>query len=295
MATDEIWTISTALSWCCEYLTDEGDAHPRLSSEWLICFATGLTRVQLYTNFDKPLSESELACVRQFAKRRAAGEPLQYITGQMPFRHIVLACEKGVLIPRPETEILVDRALEYIDEILPERTVDILEVGVGTGCISCSLGYERDDVQIIATDISPVAANLARRNIKDLGLEDKIRVIECDLLGGVPDDYKADVLVSNPPYVPTHVIDEIDEEVSAYEPHLALDGGKDGMDIFRRLVNQAPSHLRVGGAMVVELFESKLEVARDILIEDGRWEEIEIIYDLTGRPRHITAKLCGSK
>ncbi len=111
MAADEIMTISNALNWCREYLENKGDKDPRLSSEWLICFITGLTRVQLYTNFDKSLSESELACLRSSVERRAAGEPLQYITGEMPFRHIVLHCEKGVLIPRPETEILVDKAL----------------------------------------------------------------------------------------------------------------------------------------------------------------------------------------
>ncbi len=111
------------------------------------------------------------------------------------------------------------------------------------------------------------------------------------MLSGIPDDFKADVLVSNPPYVPTHVIDEIDEEVSAHEPHLALDGGEDGMDVFRRLAQDAPCVLKPHGAIVVELFESKLDVAREILEQDGRWKDIEIIHDLTGRPRHIAARL----
>ncbi len=294
MNTDEIWTLSRILTWSCETLEDAGDSNPRLSSEWLICSVMGLSRFQLYTNFDKPISESELACMRSSIQRRAAGEPLQYITGQMPFRHIVLSCEPGVLIPRPETEILVDKALEFIDEshkCHPDEDVNVIEVGVGTGCISCSIAYERKYVQVLATDISPIAAKLARRNVETLELCDKVSIIECDLLAGVSSDFKADVLVSNPPYVPTHVIDEIDAEVSAHEPHLALDGGEDGMDIFRRLVQDAPGVLKPKGAVVIELFETKLDLAREILEQDGRWEEIEIIFDLTDRPRHIAARL----
>ncbi len=292
MVADEIMTISNALKWCCEYLSEKGDKDPRLSSEWLICNIAGLSRFQLYTNFDKALSESELACLRMSAKRRAAGEPLQYITGEMPFRHIVVKCEPGVLIPRPETEILVDKALEIVDSRTPEcYEIRIIEVGVGTGCISCSIAHERENTQIIATDISPLAASLARSNVEALGLGDRVHVVECDLLSGVEEDFKADVLVSNPPYVPTHVIDEIDEEVSQYEPHLALDGGQDGMDIFRRLVLDAPSHLAKDGYMIVELFETKLDIAKEILMQDGRWSDVEIIYDLTSRPRHICARL----
>ncbi len=292
MEADEIFTISSALKWCCEYLEDKGDKDPRLSSEWLICFTTGYSRYQLYTNLDKTLSESELACLRSSVERRATGEPLQYITGEMPFRHIVLQCEPEVLIPRPETEILVDKALEIIDERhVAGQGIDVIEVGVGTGCISCSIAYERPFTKVLGTDISTNAVNLAKRNIRSLELDDRIDIIECDLLSGVPSDFKADVLVSNPPYVPTQVIYEIDKEVSAYEPHLALDGGEDGMDIFRRLVHEAPEVLKPHGSIVVELFETKLDLAQEILEDDGRWEAIEIINDLTGRPRHIVASL----
>ncbi len=292
MFADENAPIATLLSECCDFLNTQGDQHPQLSAEWLLCHIAGLTRSQLYTSFDRTLTDSELTCLRSMAQRRAAGEPLQYITGEMPFRYIVLKCLPGVLIPRPETEILVDKALEEIDQkAQTSQKVRVVEVGVGTGCISCSIAYERKNVEIIATDISPIAAELARENAKLVGVDERMEVIECDLLSGIPSGFKADVLVSNPPYVPTHVIDEIDAEVSDHEPHLALDGGEDGMDIFRRLVQDAPGVLADQGALVVELFETKLEVARDILESDGRWTDIEIIYDLTGRPRHIFARL----
>ncbi len=292
MLTDENMTFSTVLTKCIDYLTEKGDANPRLSSEWLICNVAGLTRSQLYLKQDTTLSKSELACLQSFIERRAAGEPLQYITGEMPFRYLVFHCERGVLIPRPETEILVDKALEFIDKKKSsQEKLHIIEVGVGTGCISCSIAYERPDVYVVGTDISPTAANLARKNAEALGLSKRVQVIECDLLSGVPNNFKADILVSNPPYIPTNVIGDLDKEVSDYEPNLALDGGIDGMDIFRRLIQAAPSVLKPEGVIIVELFEENLDLAKSLLEEDGRWKDIEIIKDLTGRPRHISAVL----
>ena len=132
--TQDIWTIKRVLDWTCGYLERKGDEHPRLSAEWLLAAVTGLSRVELYVNFDKPLEAAELDEMHAAIERRAAGEPLQYVTGEMPFRHIVLRCERGVLIPRPETEVLVDAALEGVDAAAAgEKDVRVLEVGTGTG------------------------------------------------------------------------------------------------------------------------------------------------------------------
>ena len=138
--TDEVWTIQKILTWTTQHLEKKGDEHPRLSAEWLLSAVTGLSRVQLYTSFDKPLSADERTRMREAIKRRAEGEPLQYVTGEMPFRHLVLTCEPGVLIPRPETEVLVDVALAGVDAATQnaDGEVRVLEVGVGTGCISLS-------------------------------------------------------------------------------------------------------------------------------------------------------------
>ena len=175
--TDEVWTIQKILTWTTQHLEKKGDEHPRLSAEWLLSAVTGLSRVQLYTNFDKPLSTDERARMREAIKRRAEGEPLQYVTGEMPFRHLVLTCEPGVLIPRPETEVLVDVALEGVDAATPnaDREVRVLEVGVGTGCISLSIATERPQTHVYATDLSPKALALATRNRDALDLQELLR------------------------------------------------------------------------------------------------------------------------
>ena len=167
MEQNEPWTVKKVLDWTSGYLERRGDEHPRLSAEWLLCAVTGLTRVGVYTNFDKPLNPQELSAMHAAIERRAAGEPLQYVTGEMPFRHIVLRCEKGVLIPRPETEVLVDLALEGVDAANAAaggQGVNVLEVGTGTGCISLSIAQERPGTHLTATDLSPIAFDLAKRN-----------------------------------------------------------------------------------------------------------------------------------
>ena len=243
----DTWTVKRVLDWTVGYLERKGDERPRLSAEWLLCAATGLTRVEVYTNFDRPLDSAELALMHESVARRGRGEPLQYVTGEMPFRHIVMRCEKGVLIPRPETEILVDACLERLAQVDAPR---VLEVGTGTGCIALSLATEHPGTRVIATDISPRAVALASRNRDALDLGGAVEIVGCDLASGVPDALMGtfDLLVSNPPYIPTEVLEtEVPPEVKDHEPHLALDGGPDGLDVFRRLLELAPAALRAGG------------------------------------------------
>ena len=291
------WTIKRVLDWTSGYLERKGDEHPRLSAEWLLANVCGLSRVELYVNFDKPLEAGELDAMHAAIERRAAGEPLQYVTGEMPFRHIVLKCERGVLIPRPETEVLVDAALVGVDaaaekgdeEVGPVR---VLEVGTGTGCIALSIASERPGTLVTATDLSPRAAELAARNCEALGLEEAVDIIECDLASGVDPDLMGSfsVLVSNPPYIPTQVLrDEVPAEVADYEPELALDGGDDGLDVFRRLLELAPAALVPGGMLAVELFEGALDAAADLVRAQGGWGVVEVREDLTRRPRVLVA------
>ena len=291
------WTIKRVLDWTSGYLERKGDEHPRLSAEWLLANVCGLSRVELYVNFDKPLEAGELDAMHAAIERRAAGEPLQYVTGEMPFRPIVLRCERGAPIPRPETEVLVDAALEGVDaaaekgdeEVGPVR---VLEVGTGTGCIALSIASERSGTLVTATDLSPRAAELAARNREALGLEEAVDIIECDLASGVDPDLMGSfsVLVSNPPYIPTQVLrDEVPAEVADYEPELALDGGDDGLDVFRRLLELAPAALVPGGMLAVELFEGALDAAADLVRAQGGWGVVEVREDLTHRPRVLVA------
>lgn len=294
MSQQEPWTIKRILEWTTGYLERRGDEHPRHSAEWLLCDATGLSRVEIYVNFDRPLAPDELDRMHAGIERRAAGEPLQYVTGEMPFRHIILRCEKGVLIPRPETEVLVDAALEGVDAAAraaggPAR---VLEIGTGTGCISLSLASERPGTRVTATDLSPVACDLATRNREALGLADAVNIVQTDLAADVNPRLMGtfSVLVSNPPYIPTDVLaNEVPAEVKDNEPELALDGGMDGLDVFRRILELAPRALCPGGMMVFELFEGHLDVAAELTRAQGGWASVEVREDLTHRPRILVA------
>lgn len=291
MATDEVWTVKRILNWTEGYLERKGDEHPRLSAEWLLCNATGLSRVELYINFDKPLTAGELDVMRDGVRRRGAGEPLQYVTGEMPFRHIVLRCQKGVLIPRPETEVLVDAALEALETCGNDAPL-ALEIGTGTGCIALSLASEHKGTRVIATDLSPVAVALAMRNRDALNLAGAVDVVECDLAAGVPDVLfgRFDLLVSNPPYIPSDVLaKEVPAEVKDHEPELALDGGEDGLDVFRRILALAPQVLAPGGTLCVELFEDNVHAAADLVRSNSGWSRVEVKEDLTHRPRVLVA------
>ena len=284
MANDEIWTVQRTMNWCKEYLERHGDENPRLSAEWLMSAATGLSRVEIYAYYDRPLSVEERDTLRESLRRRGAGEPLQYVTGEVGFRHIILRTARGVLIPRPETEVLVE---VVIDALKGTEAPRVLEVGCGTGCIALSLAKEIG-AQVTATDISPDAIACATRNVEALGLEGAVSIVEADCAEGIEGPF--DVLVSNPPYIPTAVMESLDEEVVGYEPHLALDGGKDGLDFFGRLLAEAPRLLAPGGLLACELHETCLEEAARRAGATGL-TQVAITNDLTGKPRILTARL----
>jgi release factor glutamine methyltransferase len=289
------WTVREAVEWTTGYLGEKGDEHPRLSAEWLMSAATGLTRVEVYTNYDRPLTKEERAVLREGVVRRAAGEPLQYVTGEVGFRHIVVKCGKGALIPRPETEMLVEYALPAIDEAVEKRgEATVLDIGTGTGCIALSIAQERPQARVVATDISPEAAAIARRNAEALHLDDRVDVVECDLACGVnvPED-GFDLVVSNPPYIPSSEMEALPHEVAGFEPELALAGGDDGLSVFRRILaatlDESSPLLRHGGTLACELFDTTLGTAADLCREAGM-VDVRVERDLTGRDRDVLAR-----
>jgi len=289
-ASSDIWTVKAALDWTADYLAGQGDSHGRLSAEWLLSAATGLSRVELYVHHDRPLSAGERDILRASVRRRAAGEPLQYVTGEVAFRHIVVHTQTGVLIPRPETEVLVDVGLEAVDRAVRERGSALaLDLCTGSGVIALSLAREREGVSVVATDISEPAVALATRNAEALGFSDRVHTVLCDLDEGVEADLRGtfDLVISNPPYIPSAEVDLLDREIVGFEPRLALDGGDDGLDIFRRIVETAYGMLRPGGMLACELHEDTLGAAADLLA--GRYTGIEVRDDLTGRPRIVCA------
>lgn len=278
---DGEWTVKRTLDWCCAYLEKHGDEHPRLSAEWLLGAACGLSRIELYAYFDRPLSQQERDTLRPALKRRAAGEPLQYVIGEAAFRHIVVKTAPGVLIPRPETEVLVQVVL---DRLGTDDGARVLEVGTGTGCIACSLAKEAG-LRVTATDISPEALACARRNVESLHLDALVQVVEADCAQGVEGPF--DVLVSNPPYIPSAELEGLDQEVIGYEPRCALDGGADGLAFFDRLIAEAVPLLSPGAFIACELHETCLQEAARRL-EAAGMEEVAVVRDLAGRDRIVT-------
>ena len=285
---DEVWTVAGALAWTRGYLERKGDANPRGSAQWLLSAATGLTRLELYTNFNKPLTPAERAKLREMIPRRAAGEPLQYISGRAPFRTIEVYVEPGVLIPRPETEVLVGEALAFVPR---EGDCTVLDLCCGSGCIACAVAVERPEASVVACDIAPEAVALTRKNAKALGVDGRVEAYEGDLFAALPETLKGcvDVIVTNPPYVPSAVCDELVPEVRDFEPRLALDGGKDGLDVFRAILSQSQAFLAPGGVIAVELHETCLEAARS-LAEAAGFADVLIVDDLAGKPRVLVAK-----
>jgi len=287
------WTILEALEWTEQRLARQGEEHPRLAAQMLASYATGLTRIELYTEFDKPLNDRERTLLRESIQRRLQDEPLQYIIGHVGFRYIELAVRSPVLIPRPETEMLVDLVLEHARQ-LPGVEPRILDVGTGTGAIALSLLHELPACAVIATDIDEAAVELAFSNAHELGLDGSecLRIIEDDLAGSLVSDtamqYTFDVVVSNPPYVPTAEYEGLPPEIARFESRLALDGGADGLAVFRRLAAQAQELLRPGGLMAVELHESTLDEAATF-VRSLPFEEIGVHTDLNDRPRYLTA------
>lgn len=325
MAENDIWTIKAALDWTVGYLERKGDENPRISAQWLLAEACGLSRIELYTRLDQPLSMDERDVLRGYVTRRGQGEPLQYITGEVGFRHISVQVRPGVLIPRPETEVLVSEALALLPPAPRPRAKDeeaeaaaegeageagaadlpsadappapapepllVADLCTGSGCIACSIAYEHPLARVFATDIAPEAVSLARENAAALGLDGRVSVVECDLGEGVPAEAVGalDLVASNPPYVPTAVLAGIPREVAAYEPALALDGGADGLDMFRRLLAFCARALKPGGGFAFELHETCLDEAAR-LAEEAGFSDVRVTADLAGRPRVLTAR-----
>jgi len=286
MTSQRDWTVLEALDWCTRYLEEHDDPNPRLSAQWLLSEVTGLTRTEVYAYFDRLLTSDERTQLREQLKRRGEGEPLQHITGEAPFRHLSIGVCPDVLIPRPETEGLVELVLEHLGE--QSAMVDILDIGTGSGCIALALASERPDVRVTATDLSPAALAVARANATKLDLQRRIEFIEGDTYAGL-DGRTFDVIVSNPPYVPSAMMRLVEEQVLAHEPRLALDGGLDGLDLFRRILDGSMAHLRENGALFVELDECNVTQAADLAVEWKRYAQVAVARDLNGRNRYLTA------
>ena len=283
----DLWTPLKLLGWTQGFFAQKGVDAPRLTAELLLAHALGCDRVRLYLDFDKPMGDPELARYRELVKRRAEGEPTAYLTGAREFAGHRFAVDARVLIPRPETEHVLEAALAALPAPWEGRAA--LDLGTGSGILAVSLALARPGARVTAVDLSADALAVARANAAALGAA--VEFLQGDLLGPVPADARFDVIVSNPPYVPTGELGGLSREVKR-EPRLALDGGPDGLSVLRRLVASAPGFLVPGGALVLEMHESH-EASLPALCLAAGFATAEASRDLAGLPRVTVARMAA--
>ncbi|MGP8238805.1 MAG: peptide chain release factor N(5)-glutamine methyltransferase [Limisphaerales bacterium] len=271
-----------------DFLAKKGVASPRLQVELLLAHALSMPRMKLYLNFERPLNAAELDTVRALVQRRGQREPLQYIVGSTSFCGLEMALDHRVLIPRPETELLAERAWKFLQHCL-EPAVS-LDLGTGSGCLAIALARNVPSIEVHATDISAEALEVARRNARSHEVADRIRWHQGDYFAAVPVETRFDLIVSNPPYIPSARIETLEPEVREHEPRGALDGGADGLDFYRRMAAQARPFLRPGGRVMVELDDDGAEATHEIFSREN-WTIEAIEKDHNQTPRILIAHL----
>jgi release factor glutamine methyltransferase len=276
------WTTLKVLEWTAGRFAEAGIQSARFEAQVLLAHVLGCTRVQLYTGFDRPMEEPELAAYRGLIKRRLGGEPMAYLIGEQEFWSMPFWVDSTVLIPRRDTETVIELVLEQLPDRSAARTV--VDLCTGSGCIAVVLARELLGARVVATDISERACELARRNAQRNGMGDRVDVRTGDLLGAVADVLPADVLVANAPYVATGDLAGLAAEVKK-EPRLALDGGADGLDVIRRIIDASPDAVRTDGLVALEHGFDQAAVVSELLRATGAFRDVGTRKDLGGQPR----------
>lgn len=272
------WSILEILDWTRGHFEKHSVPGPRLDAEVLLAHVLGLKRVMLYAKFDQPLEPSELEAMRNLVARRARGEPVAYLVGRQEFWSLDLEVSADTLVPRADTETLVEVALDA----KPDAKV-IVEVGTGTGAVALALATQLKTAQVYATEISEGAFQVAQRNAISLGLNERVVMLQGDLLAPLP-ELQIDLLVANLPYIPSAEIPTLMRDVRDFEPHLALDGGPDGLDLIRRLVEQAVPLLGTGAVIALEASAQQVPQLPQML-EAAGFRDAEYKNDTAGLPR----------
>ncbi|NRD66039.1 peptide chain release factor N(5)-glutamine methyltransferase [Corallococcus exiguus] len=276
----DVWTIRRLLTWTTGHFEKRGVDAPRLTTEILLAHVLKTGRVRLYVDLDRPLSKDELAAFKALIERRMAGEPTNYLTGTKEFYNRPFKVDARVLIPRPETELLVEAVLHSVPKDAPSR---VLDVCTGSGCIAISVAAERPQATVLATDLSKDACALARENAQALGVAERVSVLEGDLFSPLTPDATFRVVVSNPPYIDSGDIAGLSAEVRR-EPRLALDGGPDGLVALRRVIEGARRVLEPGGLLALEMGETQGSAVLELLRAAG-YSDARVEKDLERRER----------
>jgi release factor glutamine methyltransferase len=271
-----------------EFLAKKGVDSPRLQTELLLAHILKLPRMKLYLNFERQLTSAEADTLRELVKRRGQREPLQHVLGSTSFCGLEITLNRHVLVPRPETELLAELAWQFLSTLNPQPST-ALDFGTGSGCIAIAIAAKCPAARVVATDVSPEAIAVGTKNASRHHLSDRIQFHCGDGFAALAAGARFDLIVSNPPYVPSAEIDSLQPEVRDYDPRAALDGGPDGLDAYRLIAEQAAPLLKPHGKIMLELGDGQAEPARKVF-ESQKWIVEAVKPDYTQRPRILVAR-----
>lgn len=286
----EIWTINKLLNWVSQYLKDKGIDSPRLHAELLLSNVLGLKRIELYTHHDMQVSKPDLEKLHALVKRAGQNEPIAYLVGKTEFYSIEMEVSHDCLIPRPETELLVQRAIEFLR--IREGIQSVCDLCTGCGCIAVAIAKNYTNARIIATDISDQALAIAARNIEKHNLQERIKLFSGDLFDPIIpqlDSGKFDLIVCNPPYISALEYEKLDKNVKVYEPRLALFAGEDGLDIYKRIIKKVDLFLKSQAALILEVGYAQGQIVYELLDNTHIFSDINIEKDFQNNDRIVYA------
>jgi release factor glutamine methyltransferase len=286
---EQVRTVAETLNKSSAYLERKGLENPRLDAEVMLGHVLGLKRIELYLDHDRPMQDHELMTFRSLVKRRLAGCPVQYLTGETEFFSLSFQISSDALIPRPETEILVEAVLKHLKS--RAQPLKVADVGTGCGIIAINLAVHLPQAQLWATDCSQEALALARRNAERHGVTDRISFHQGDLynpLRGLEGAFAA--VVCNPPYVSSDQLEHLPREIRFHEPLVALDGGPDGLDVIRRIVLEAPSFLAAGGILALEVGAGQAPSVEQLIVSTKAFRETWVVEDYARIERVVLAE-----
>ncbi len=280
------WTIKKLLEWITEYLKDKGVDSPRFATELLLSHVLEMKRIELYTNYSKPVAKPDLDKLHKLVKRAAENEPIQYLVGRTQFYSLEIQVSPACLIPRPETEQLVEISIDFLKTRRGHQK--ILEPCTGSGCISIALAKNFPDCDIVSTDISESALSVAEKNIENHSLRDQTKLLKGNLYDPlIPEmeDEQFDLIVSNPPYVTNAEYEKLEENVKEYEPRRALLAGEYGTDVIEPLIEKAAEFLKSGGSLIFEIGYQQANLVKQLINENKNFENVNIFKDFQKNDR----------
>jgi release factor glutamine methyltransferase len=293
MADGGTWTVRKILEWTSGFFARKQVEPPRLSAELLLAHVLNVPRIKLYTDYERPLTDRQLTEMRALVQRAAEQEPIAYLTGKAHFFNLEFVVTRDVLIPRPDTETLVENVLQLCRHQPGLEAPRVLDLCTGSGCIAIAVAHNLKNAVVIATEISPAAAAIARDNAKRLGVADRVIIEEGSLFESIPklvDPRPFDLILANPPYIPTAQIAALDRSVRDYEPIGALDGGLDGLSLHRRILAESPAHLLPGGRIFLEIGFDQGPAAMELAAKHPEFIDAKLLKDFAGHQRVLTAQ-----